>query len=131
MAAFLQAVGGVLVAVILCAVLNRQGKDFTVLLSTAVCIMVLIAASAYLEPVMMLIETLIDTAQLDSDLFQTILKAVGIGLIGELASLICADSGNAALGKTVEILTAGVILWLSIPLMTALLELVQQMVGSV
>lgn len=80
---------------------------------------------------MMLIETLKDTAQLDSDLFQTILKAVGIGLIGELASLICADSGNAALGKTVEILTAGVILWLSIPLMTALLELVQQMVGSV
>lgn len=130
MTAFLQAAAGVLIAVVLCAVLSRQGKEITLLLSLAVCCMVLLAAAAYLEPVVALIGTLKDAAQLDGDLFGVILKAVGIGLIAELASLICADSGNGALGRAIEILAAAVILWLSVPLMTALLELVQRLAGN-
>jgi stage III sporulation protein AD len=68
--------------------------------------------------------------QLNTDLLAVILKTVGIGLIGELAGLICSDAGNAALAKSIQILTTAVILWLSIPLFESLLDLVQAILGE-
>lgn len=130
MTAYLQAVAGALVAVILCVVLSRQGKDLSLLLGMAVCCMVLVAAFGYFSPVLEFMQTLRQTAQLEDNLFHVVLKAVGIGLTAQVASLICADGGNAAIGKAVELLGAAVILWLSVPLMNSLLELVEQMVGS-
>lgn len=127
---FLQAVAGALIAVILCALLSTHRKDVSLLLSLAVCCMVLLVAANFLKPVMELMESLRQTGQLDSRLLQTILKAVGIGMIAEFASLICADAGNSALGRAVELLAAAVVLWLSIPLMNELLELVQKMAGA-
>lgn len=131
MTAYLNAVAGVLIAAVLGVVLSRQGKDISLLLSLAVCCMVLLVAVRYLEPVMEFLDTLATLSNLDSDLMNTMLKVVGIGLIAELASLICADSGNSAMGKAVEFLAAGAVLWLSIPMMTTLLELIQQIVGQV
>ncbi len=129
MTVFLQTVAGALVTVILCGVLSRQGKDMTALLCLAACGMLLTAACAYLEPVLDFVQTLKDAAQMDDGIFSIVLKAVGVGLTAEVAALICSDSGNTAVGKAVEIVSAGAILWLSLPLMTALLKLVQQMVG--
>lgn len=131
MTAYLNTVAGVLIAAVLGVVLSRQGKDISLLLSLAVCCMVLLVAVRYLEPVMEFLDTLATLSNLDSDLMNTMLKVVGIGLIAELASLICADSGNSAMGKAVEFLAAGAVLWLSIPMMTTLLELIQQIVGQV
>lgn len=131
MTAYLNTVAGVLIAAVLGVVLSRQGKDISLLLSLAVCCMVLLVAVRYLEPVMEFLDTLATLSNLDNDLMNTMLKVVGIGLIAELASLICADSGNSAMGKAVEFLAAGAVLWLSIPMMTTLLELIQQIVGQV
>ena len=58
------------------------------------------------------------------------LKAVGIGVISEIAVLICQDSGNAALGKGLQLLATIVVLWLALPLMQGLLELVQKILGD-
>ena len=93
--------------------------------------MVGVLALSYLRPVIELIDELQAVGQLDSGMLEIILKAVGIGLIGEIASLICSDAGNAALGKSLQLLSSAVILWLSIPLLTQLLELVQQILGEV
>ncbi len=130
MTVFLQTVAVALVTVILCAVLSRQGRDMTVLLGLAACAMLIMAAFAYLEPVVQFLSILKDLAQMDDGVFGVILKAVGIGLTAEVATLICNDAGNAAIGKAVEIVSAATILYLSLPLMNTLLELVQQMVGS-
>lgn len=127
---FWQAVAGVLIGVILCTLLSKSGKDIALLLSLFVCCMALMAAVYFLEPVVELIGTLREAGQLDSEMLRIVLKAVGIGIVGELASLICSDSGNSALGRAVEILAAAAVLWLSIPLISALLELVQEMAGG-
>jgi stage III sporulation protein AD len=68
--------------------------------------------------------------KLNTDLLAVILKTVGIGIVGELATLICTDAGNTALAKTVQILTTAMILWLSIPLFESLLDLVQAILGE-
>lgn len=131
MTGFWQGAAAVLLAVILCLALGKQGKEAGLLLTLAVCCMVGVLALSYLRPVIELIDELQAVGQLDSGMLEIILKAVGIGLIGEIASLICSDAGNAALGKSLQLLSSAVILWLSIPLLTQLLELVQQILGEV
>ena len=131
MDAVLKVVGGALIAVILGLTLRQQGKDIALLLSAAVCCMVVAVGVAYLTPVVDFVRQLQENTGTDPEFLRILLKSVGIGILGEIAGLICADAGNAALGKTVQILTASVILWLSLPLMSTLLELVQKMMEEV
>lgn len=128
---FIKAAAGVLIALVLYLVLAKQGKDFSLLLTVAVCSMVTVAAVNYLKPVIGFFDKLQTLGQLDSEMLGIILKAVGIGLLGEVTGLICADAGNAALGKTLQILASAVILWMSVPLFTSLIELVEEILVSV
>ena len=126
----LKILGVAFITVILELMLHRQGKDFAHLITLAACSMVIVVATTYLKPIFDFMETLQDIAGTQESLFAILLKSVGIGLIGEIACLVCTDTGNAALGKGIQILTSAVILWLALPLMNALLELVQQMMGN-
>ena len=123
---FLRLVGGVLIAVVLGVTLSRQSQDITLVLSISVCCMVVMVAAVFLTPVMDLIRRLQQLAQLEEGALNTVLKAVGIGLVGEIAALVCGDAGNAALSKAVQIATASAVLWLSVPLMEELLVLIRE-----
>lgn len=123
---FFRLVGGVLIAVVLGVTLSRQSQDITLVLSISVCCMVVMAAAVFLTPVMDLIRRLQQLAQLEEGTLNTVLKAVGIGLVGEIAALVCGDAGNAALSKAVQIATASAVLWLSVPLMEELLVLIRE-----
>ncbi len=128
---FLKASASVLVAVILILTLTKHGKDISVLLIIAVCSMIAIASFSYLRPIKDLLNRLQTMGQLKSDTLSIMLKAVGIGLIAEITSLICTDAGNAALGKTLQFLASTVILWLAIPLLNELLELLDNILGAI
>jgi len=131
MTAFFQVAGGVLLTAVLCLTLNKQNKDISAVLGIGVVCMVLSVMSVYLEPVLDFVRQLQQVGDLDGDLLEIPLKAVGIGLIAEVAGLICTDAGKAALGKGLQILAASVVLWLSLPLMRSLLELIQSMMGEI
>lgn len=128
---FLKTAAGILITIVLGLTLAKQGKDVSVLLTIVVCCMVVTAAITYLRPVVDFFERLESIGQLDSGMLTILLKAVGIGLLAEVTGLICADAGNAALGKTLQIFAAAVILWMSIPLLTSLIDLVEEILGEV
>ena len=130
MNSFFQVTGGVLVAVILGLTLSKYGKDFSVVLMLLVISMVLAVMMVYLEPIIQFVGELLRFSELQEELLKPVLKATAIGMVAEIASLICSDSGNAALGKSIQLLSVAVILWLSLPLMRALLELMQRMLGN-
>lgn len=128
---FMKALAGVLVTLVLYLVLTKQSKDISILLTVMVCCMITAAAVRYLEPVFDFFDKLKILGQLDSDMLGILLKAVGIGLLAEVTGLICADAGNSALGKTLQILASSAILWLSVPLFTSLIELVEEILVSI
>ena len=128
---FIKAAGGVLIALVLYLILAKQGKDFSLLLTVAVCCMVAGAAMTYLEPVIVFFKKLQALGQIDTEMLTIILRAVGIGLLSEITCLICTDAGNAALGKTLQLLASAVILWMSVPLFNSLITLVEEVLGSV
>ena len=128
MALYWKTAAAVLLAVVMILVLRRQ--EIGLLLGICVCAMTAMAALEYLDPVLDLMDTLRSVGSVDTQMMTILLKAVGIGLVTEIASMVCADSGNASLGKTLQMLGTAVVLWMSVPLFTALLELIRDILGG-
>lgn len=131
MGIFLKAVAGILVALILWLCLYKHTKDLSVLLTITVCVMVIIAAIGFFQPVIDLINKMKKIGNLDGDLLGIILKTVGIGLITEFSALICKDAGNESMGKALQVLSSAVVLWLSLPVFERLLSLLDKILGTV
>ena len=131
METFVKAAAAVLIAVVLVTVLSKNSKDMAVGLGIWVCTMVLLAAVSFISPVVQFVQRLQELGGLANTLVTILLKAVGVGLISGVAVLICGDSGNQGMGKALEYLASGVILYLSIPLLTELLELMQTILGEI
>ena len=127
---FLKTSAAVIITVILCLTVSKQGKEISVLISVAGCCFVLFAAITYLQPVISFLEKIRIIGQLENEFVSILLKAVGIGMIAEIAALLCSDAGNTSLGKTLNILSGAVILWLSLPIFNKLLELLENILGA-
>lgn len=130
MALFWKATAGVLLAVVLGLTLGKQEKDLSILLTMAVCCMAAMIAISYLEPVLDFLRELEALGDLQGDMLGILLKAVGIGLVAEIAGMVCNDAGNSSLGKTIQMLGSAVILYLSIPIFSALLTLIREILGE-
>jgi stage III sporulation protein AD len=128
---YLKAIGCALIALILSLILSKQSKDLSLLLSILVCTVIAVAAVNYLSPIVDLFQRLQSTANLDSTFMSILLRSVGIGLLAEITGLICSDAGNAALGKTLQLLAGAVILWMSVPLFSNIIELIEEILVSI
>lgn len=128
---FIKAAAITLIAVILSIILAKNNKDISLLLIMAVCTVTVTVAMRYIHPVIDFFRKLKTIGQLDAELFGILLKAVGIGLLSEITGMICTDSGNGALAKTLQILSTVVIIWISLPLFNSLLELLEKILEAV
>lgn len=131
MGEYLRFAAVVLIGLILALVVGRQSKDMSLLLTLAVCVLVCIAAMGFLEPVTELLRELRRLGGLDSEAVSILMKASLIGLLSELMGLICADVGEGALGKALQILSNAAVLWLSIPLLRQLITMVGEVLAEI
>lgn len=128
---FIKSTAGVLITIVLILALSKQGKDISLLLTIAVCCMLVSTAIIYLNPVTDFLDRLQSIGQLDSETLTILMKAVGIGLLAEITGLICTDAGNASLGKALQLLATATVLWMSIPLLNELIELIDKILGAI
>lgn len=128
---FLKVAAGVLIAAVLCLVLSKQGADISLLLCLAVCSMVLVVALSYFHPVLEFARKLIHMGEVNNELMEILLKAVGIGLLSQIVSVICEDVGNKSLAKALQITATAVVLCISVPVLEKMLELIETVLGEV
>lgn len=128
---FWKALGAALLCVVLTVTLERQGKDFSMLLTLCVCVMLAITASNYLEPILEYLSQLESLGDLRSDMLQKLMKIFGIGMAGEMAASVCTDAGNSSLGKGLRLLSNMAILYLAIPIFTSMTDLLVQILNEV
>lgn len=126
---YFKGAAGILLAAVLGLALQKQEKDLSAVLTAAVIAMAAVLMLRLLGPVLELLRQLEQVGNLRSDALELLLKAAGIGLTAEVAGLVCADAGNAALAKMLRLLGTAAILCLSVPMFTALLECITEMVG--
>lgn len=123
--------GGVLITIVLSLIISKQGKDLALLLTIATCCMVALAAMQYIKPIVEFLSKLQAKGQLNTDHMKIILRSIGISILAEITASVCTDAGNAALGKLLQFVACIVVLWMSIPLFTSVLELVEEILVSV
>lgn len=128
---YIKAIAGVLISLVLILLLEKQEKYIGMLLALLISCFLISSCVQFFQPVISFIQRLRIAGHLNSDLYTIIFKAVGIGLLGEITTLICVDTGNAAIGKALQFLTTGMILWLSLPLFTALIELIEKILVDI
>ena len=128
---FVKSCAAVMLTVLLVFSLNKGWKEAGILLTLCVVCMVAASTLYYLEPVFSLIRNIQKETGLDGDLLNALLKIVGIGITTEIAELVCNDAGNAGLGKVVGLLGTSVILWLCVPMITQLLDLIRRILGGI
>ncbi len=123
---FWKAIGAALICAILALLLAKQAPDMGLLMTLAGCCLIALAAMNYLGQITDFLARLEQSTGLDQALVGLLMKIVGLGIVGEFAVMVCTDAGNTALGKVLQLLTSLAILWVSLPLFEALLELIDR-----
>jgi stage III sporulation protein AD len=126
-----QTVAGVLIALVMWIILSGRSKEYAQVLSIGACCLVLGLGLRFTEPIFELLDHLQAMGNLKSDWLSAMLKAVGIGLVVEIGVLICTDAGNAALGKSLQTVGTIAVLWVSVPLLNALIALLEDILGGI
>ncbi len=121
----------ILIVCVISLVIEKKEKDITIVLTICASCCVLLFCLSFLRPVVEFVHSLEEIAMVDSQALRIVFKVIGISMIAEISSLICQDAGRSALGKAVQVSATVLILWISLPLFTKLIELVSKILGGI
>lgn len=114
------AIGGVMLAMLL----KQKKPEYSLMISFAVCLFLFLCILAKLQTVFGYFKLLEETVQLDSAYVGTLIKMLGITYIAQFASDVCKDAGFLAIASQIELFARISILFLSLPVLMALTELI-------
>lgn len=128
---FLKLTAGILLTTVICVLLQKKGADTAMLVSMAMCSMAVLASISFLQPIIDFCNRLQQLGKLDGNILNILLKAVGIGMIAQIAGLVCNDAGHQTLGKTLNFIAAAATLWITLPLFEELVTLLDTVLGAI
>ena len=115
------ALTGLILSVILKSLKREDVSLFLILL---ISIIIFTFMLVKLTNVINLLESLIDSSGINKDYLKVLVKVTGISYIIELASSICKDAGVSSISTKLEMLGKVSIIVLTIPILTAVIEVV-------
>ena len=127
---FLQAAAIVVITVVLTSLLKKTNRELALLLTLAACILIGVFFMRLAEPIVDFLSKLRNLAGLDKTLMTPMLKTIGIGFLTQISATVCADAGENAIAKLVEICGGVLALYVALPLLEAVLDMVEQMSGG-
>lgn len=127
---FFQATAIVLMSMVLILTLKNQDRGIGQLLSILICAMVLMLAIRSFAPILEFVRSIQGMIDLNPSFIKRLVKCVGIAITAEIAELLCQDSGNGAMGKALQLFSTAMISYLCIPMLTQLLDLVQEVLSN-
>ena len=104
-----------------CLLLRRSNPELQVPLAAAGCALVLGMALKLLSPVREFLERAAALSGLSDAYLLPVAKCVVIGIVAKGAADLCRDGGQSAMAGAVELGGAAAALYVSLPLLTALL----------
>lgn len=130
MQGLLQATVVGIVTVLLSAMLRKTNHELGILLTLAACVLIGLLLLKLAEPIVEFMAKLRNLAGLDKTLTEPILKTIGIGLMTQIGATVCADAGENAIAKMIEVCGGALALYVSLPLLEAVLSLIDTMSGG-
>ena len=116
-----------LLGAVLAVLLKKTSPDTAILLSLAVCAVVLAALARGLDEVTAFLRQLLDWGGISAELFVPLLKTVAISLISRIGGALCRDAGEGAMAGLVEMAGAFAAILVSLPLFRAAWQMLEEL----
>ncbi len=117
-------IGIALIALIIIILLKQYKPEFVLYVSLIAGALILFLVIDELTGIIKLIQSIADKASINSQFLSILLKITGIAFLSEFAVSICKDSGEAAIASKVELGSKIIIISMSIPIISTLLEII-------
>ena len=105
-------------------IVKQYRPEFAIYISLACGIIIIAFIMDKLINVIELIRTISNKAGVNNSFLSVILKITGIAFLAEFAVSVCKDLGESAIASKIEIGSNIIIIFLSIPIISNLLEIV-------
>lgn len=109
-------------ALIIIIILKQYKPEFAVYISIIAGIAILLLSLSQMSGVINLLKDISSRASISSEFLGIILKITGIAILTEFAVSICQDSGESAIANKIDIGGKIMIITMSIPIISSLLE---------
>ena len=117
-------VGIGLIALVIAIILKQYRPEYTVYVSIVAGILILMFTMNKITGIINLLKSISDKTYINKQLLSILLKITGIAIITEFAVSICTDVGEKAIASKIEIGSKVIIIAMSIPIISSLLELI-------
>ena len=113
-----------LITVIMILILKPTKPEIAILLGLACSVIIFFMVVDMLGNIFSFFNKIVEKTGINSDLFSTLLKIIGVGYLTEFSASLCSDSGNSGISE--KILFAGkiTILILSLPIFESILKII-------
>ncbi len=117
-------IGIALIALIITVLLRQYKPEFAIYISLIAGVLILLLVVDKLTGIINLLQTLESKASINTKFIMLLIKITGIAFLSEFAVSICKDSGESAIASKIEIGSKIIIISMSIPIISALLEII-------
>ena len=113
-----------IVAIVLATQLKSIKGEYGTYISMAACVIILFLGTSKLQVIVDGVNKIESYININPTYLSILLKIVGITYIAEFASSLCKDAGHGAIASQIEFVGKLTILSISMPILLALLDLV-------
>ncbi len=117
-------IGIALIGLIIIIILKQYKPEFSIYISLLVGVLILLLITDKLTGIINLLQSIANKASINSEFLSLLIKMTGIAFLSEFAVSICKDSGEGAIASKIEIGTKIIIISMSIPIISSLLEII-------
>ena len=118
----LKIIGVGLIALIIIIIVKQYRPEFTMYVSVAAGIIILLLVMDKLSAIINLLTNLANRTSINNEFIFLLIKITGIAILTEFASSVCKDSGETAIASKVDMGGKIIIIAMSIPIIASLLE---------
>ena len=111
-----------LIALIIIIIVKQYRPEFTMYVSVAAGIIILLLVMDKLSSIIDLLTNLANKTSINNEFIFLLIKITGIAILTEFASSVCKDSGETAIASKVDMGGKIIIIAMSIPIIASLLE---------
>lgn len=117
-------IGIALIALIIIILLKQYRPEFAIYISLLTGVLILLLVMDQLSQIMSLLQSLATKASINSTFLGLLVKITGIAFLAEFAVSVCKDAGEGAIASKIEIGSKIIIIAMSIPIISSLLEII-------
>ena len=116
-----------LITCIACLVVKPIRSDFAIYISIVGGIIIVFYMLSYLSSIFDVFNNIFHLSGINGSLYSVIFKIIGVAYLTEFTASICSDTGNSSLGDKVLLGGKIIILVMSIPIVTSILDIVMEL----